>query len=90
MLAIAAVSAQARVAAAHSPCFASGAMKPGKAAKRAARGERLKAALRENLKRRKAQVRGRELGVEPAKDSGLAAEAAPDGAPDFRRNRGRV
>jgi hypothetical protein len=33
---------------------------PGKAQKRIAREERLEAALRENLRRRKAQARGRE------------------------------
>jgi len=60
--------------------------KLGKAAKSAARSERLSAALRENLKRRKAQAR--------ARNHGLANETAPqdDGVkalgPDFRRNRG--
>jgi hypothetical protein len=64
--------------------------KPGKAEKWAARGERLKAALRENLKRRKAQARGR-----ASEGESTPAEAAPDTAaqptttgapPDFRRN----
>jgi hypothetical protein len=69
--------------------------KSGKAAKWAARSERLSAALRENLKRRKAQARGR--AATPS-----AGAAAPDAAaadrnnnagglqpptPDFRRNR---
>jgi hypothetical protein len=62
--------------------------KGGKAEKWAARNERLSAALRENLKRRKAQARGR-AAPEPAGE-----EAAPRGLdggadnPDFRRNRG--
>ena len=64
--------------------------KGGKAEKWAARSERLSAALRENLKRRKAQARARHSGssedladetVPP--DQGLTAEG-----PDFRRNRG--
>jgi hypothetical protein len=68
--------------------------KGSKAAKWAARGERLSAALRENLKRRKAQARGRAAGAAdqsagnaaaPAKD-GDAAGPQPKG-PDFRRNR---
>jgi hypothetical protein len=69
--------------------------KGGKAAKWAARGERLSAALRENLKRRKAQARGRAAhsAEEPAGDDAAAAPEN-DGAagrkaetPDFRRNR---
>ena len=56
--------------------------KPGKAEKWAARGERLSAALRENLKRRKAQARGRVSEEAPAKHAGIPAKA-----PDFRRNR---
>ena len=60
--------------------------KSGKAEKWAARSERLSAALRENLKRRKAQARAR-------KDMpGKAAEPEPASieppAPDFRRNPG--
>jgi hypothetical protein len=60
-------------------------VKPGKAQKSAARSARLSAALRENLKRRKAQARGRAgaEGGEPA-----AEEAETAGAPDFRRNPG--
>ena len=60
---------------------------PGKAEKKAARTARLSAALRENLKRRKAQARGR------AKDDDVKEIAAPEKAaaegrtPDFRRNR---
>jgi hypothetical protein len=64
-------------------------MIPGsKEHKKATRSERLSAALRENLKRRKAQARGRAQGED-------AREVAPPGAadaaatPDFRRNRGR-
>jgi hypothetical protein len=60
--------------------------KPGKAEKWAARSERLSAALRENLKRRKAQARGR-AAVEPSDDP--AAASGPEAeVPDFRRNRG--
>ena len=61
----------------------------GKAEKQAARTARLSAALRENLKRRKAQARGR------AQHPGEEAAAPPANgghepqAPDFRRNRGR-
>jgi hypothetical protein len=68
-------------------------IKRAKAQKSTARGERLAAALRENLKRRKAQARGRAVGEEsPPKNAGLPAETAnaglPAQAPDFRRNRG--
>ena len=55
--------------------------------RRAARG--LSAALRENLKRRKAQARGR---AEPTTGDAVSppeAPAAQSKAPDFRRNRGR-
>jgi hypothetical protein len=68
--------------------------KGGKAAKWAARSERLSAALRENLKRRKAQARGRAGALA---DGGGDAAGTPDeadsagqeqpGTPDFRRNR---
>jgi hypothetical protein len=58
--------------------------KPGKASKWAARSERLSAALRENLKRRKAQARGR-ADAEAEEPAAGDAEAA---APDFRRNPG--
>jgi hypothetical protein len=70
--------------------------KGGKAAKWAARGERLSTALRENLKRRKAQARGRAAGSsaeETAADEAAAADRNDDAAgaepptPDFRRNR---
>lgn len=55
----------------------------------AARAERLAAALRENLKRRKAQMRGRQAeSMEPARpseapmpDTGSANKDAPDAAP---------
>ncbi len=68
--------------------------KAGKAEKWAARSERLSAALRENLKRRKQQARGREQGREQAGDHAEHGEIpAPEtgaGAqnPDFRRNQG--
>jgi hypothetical protein len=50
---------------------------------------RLSAALRENLKRRKAQARSRakSSGDEAAAASGNAGSAT--GTPDFRRNQGR-
>jgi hypothetical protein len=59
----------------------------GKAVKWAARSDRLSAALRENLKRRKAQARGRSDGKAP--DQASAAQDAHHAgvAPDFRRNR---
>jgi hypothetical protein len=69
--------------------------KGGKAAKWAARGERLSAALRDNLRRRKAQARGRAAG--PSAGQTAADEAAgadrneragtEPPTPDFRRNR---
>ena len=62
--------------------------KPGKAAKWAARSERLKAALRENLKRRKAQARGRATVSPPEHEAADADAAQIAEAPDFRRNRG--
>jgi hypothetical protein len=60
----------------------------GKAQKQAARNARLSAALRENLKRRKAQARGRaeQSGEDEAAPANTAAETP---VPDFRRNRGR-
>jgi hypothetical protein len=65
-------------------------IKRGKAEKWAARSERLAASLRENLKRRKAQARGR---GGSGKSNGNAA-ARHDGPempePDFRRNRSPV
>jgi hypothetical protein len=72
--------------------------KGDKAAKWAARSERLSAALRENLKRRKAQARGRAAapaGEAAARDdegAGVPEGADSDGrqqpgTPDFRRNR---
>ena len=62
--------------------------KLGKAEKRAARGQRLAAALRENLKRRKAQARSRAAGSEPADNSTKSREDKAAGTPDFRRNPG--
>jgi hypothetical protein len=65
-------------------------IKRGKAEKQAERKERLSAALRENLKRRKRQARGRAAAGQG--DPGdVAAEKALQAAgsvPDFRRNRG--
>jgi hypothetical protein len=65
-------------------------VKRGKAEKWAARSERLSAALRENLKRRKEQARKRDL----AHNRPAGGQAAPENAetempvPDFRRNQG--
>jgi len=57
----------------------------GKQVKWAARHERLSAALRENLKRRKAQARGRaDLGLPGEQVPTENAQSTPD-APDFRR-----
>jgi hypothetical protein len=58
--------------------------KGGKADKWAARSQRLSAALRENLKRRKAQARARK--AEPAGDAEPEALKAEPPVPDFRRN----
>ena len=76
--------------------------KLGRADKWAARSERLSAALRENLKRRKAQAKNRikervKEGAgkrELTGDSAAAENAAPrpeieSVRPDFRRNRGQ-
>lgn len=63
-------------------------IKRGKAEKWAARSERLSAALRENLKRRKAQARGRAAGDEPDGDSPPGGTLRESSVPDFRRNRG--
>jgi hypothetical protein len=60
---------------------------PGKAAKWAARSERLAAALRENLKRRKAQVRQRDLGQDSAQHAAEKSEPDSPFQPEFRRNR---
>jgi hypothetical protein len=62
--------------------------KPGKASIRAARNERLSTALRENLKRRKAQVRGRATASAPENDTAEAGVQREAEGPDFRRNRG--
>jgi hypothetical protein len=70
---------------------------PGKAEKKAARTARLSAALRENLKRRKAQARGRSQSPDPGEGPAEAETSGPspagaaktsDFTPDFRRNRG--
>ncbi len=62
--------------------------KPGKAEKWAARGERLSAALRENLKRRKTQARGRAAAMDRGNDAAAQAREPEVKTPDFRRNRG--
>ena len=71
-----------------------------KAQKRAARSDRLAAALRENLKRRKAQARSRAAGdsaddLPPDPADAATSKATPEpedkarpGVPDFRRNPG--
>jgi hypothetical protein len=60
----------------------------GKAERKAARGARLSAALRENLKRRKAQARGR--AQNPCGDKALMGGDKNDAhAPDFRPNEDR-
>jgi hypothetical protein len=64
----------------------------GKADKKAARTARLSAALRENLKRRKAQARGRADGADGGEANQSPSPANPGNerqTPDFRRNRGR-
>jgi hypothetical protein len=62
--------------------------KRGKTEQEAARSARLSAALRENLKRRKAQVRGR-AATRLADDSAETGRGTAPTVPDFRRNRGR-
>ena len=62
---------------------------PGKAEKKATRAARLSAALRENLKRRKAQARGRAKSDDLVEHPASEKAAAEAGTPDFRRNRGR-
>ncbi len=44
------------------------------------RAERLRAALRENLKRRKAQAKGRRMQPDNAGDNGPAAPGSPNSA----------
>jgi len=58
----------------------------GKQERQATRKARLAAALRENLKRRKAQVRSRAEN-NPNQDAALAGAECKGDAPDFRRNR---
>ena len=62
--------------------------KPGKAQKWAARSQRLSAALRENLKRRKAQARGRAGDKAADGDCANGANDLGTKTPDFRRNQG--
>ena len=64
-------------------CFESAMVKHGKAQKQAARGVRLSAALRENLKRRKAQARARQA---PGEEDGARNTGTAPPEPDFRRN----
>jgi hypothetical protein len=61
----------------------------GKAEQKAARTERLSAALRENLKRRKAQARGRAESGEGNESPSPANSGNGRQTPDFRRNRSR-
>ena len=63
--------------------------KPGKAEKWAAQSERLSAALRENLKRRKAQARARAVGTAPGNDDDAKAPERESNTPDFRPNKVR-
>jgi hypothetical protein len=72
-------------------------IKRGKADKQAARKERLSAALRENLKRRKRQARDRAAAGEPksdqdSSDQDALAKRTQDAAlvPGFRHNRSDV
>jgi hypothetical protein len=60
----------------------------GKAEKWAARSQRLSAALRENLKRRKAQARGRADGRAPDEEHSAHHAREGNAAPDFCRNPG--
>ena len=53
--------------------------KPGKAEKWAARGERLSAALRENLRRRKEQARNRQKESQGAPETAMPQSSTPDG-----------
>ena len=64
--------------------------KPGKAEKWAARSERLSAALRENLKKRKQQAKQRELARNraPVEQTSVPDAEVETQGPDFRRNRG--
>ena len=62
----------------------------GKELKQQARSKRLSAALRENLKRRKAQARGRAGGQSGQHENAADGEPAEDDDPDFRRNGERI
>jgi hypothetical protein len=61
----------------------------GKTEKNTKRTERLSAALRENLKRRKAQARGRAENREGNEQPSPAKAVDEAQTPDFRRNRSR-
>ncbi len=69
-------------------------IKRGKAEKSEARSERLAAALRENLKRRKQQARARAARADrpdrgaPGEDSSAKDATMATAGPDFRRSRG--
>jgi hypothetical protein len=60
----------------------------GKQEQQAVRKARLAKALRENLKRRKAQARGRAPNEGTGEAAGAGAGAEHKNIPDFRRNRG--
>jgi hypothetical protein len=66
-----------------------------KRTQKASQQRRLGAALRENLKRRKAQARGRQESVSVAESVKASESSSPANppdkrpTPDFRRNRGR-
>jgi hypothetical protein len=70
-------------------------IKRGKAEKSVARSKRLAAALRENLRRRKAQAKGRAHTSAPVPEgedfaaNGATMETISGAPPDFRRNQGR-
>lgn len=61
----------------------------GKAEQQAARNARLSAALRENLKRRKTQARGRAEQITAEEVASSETPETHSKAPDFRRNRRR-
>jgi hypothetical protein len=64
-------------------------IKPGKTEQKAVRSARLSAALRENLKRRKAQARGRAAAASQTDgEPGPRTAATAQPAPDFGRNQG--
>jgi hypothetical protein len=72
----------------HARAVSSAMINRGKEQKWAARGQRLSAALRENLKRRKAQARGRAADAAPDQAAPALDASSDPAAPDFRRNPG--